>query len=197
MVSEILISTSGDPMLDLMILQQAIATAGPEACYEVAQMIATEARGLVQVDGGALQGSIHAVRTSKGATVGFGGDEAYYGLFIEYGTRKLTGEGYKGKLPPLPGYNDDNGYPFMRPAIDNIVESGIAVNLIAGKIKNKWAEGKIWEKGFDMQFFELIMDHSLQGFYGSPRHGGNKNYISYKMINLDYPVIIGQNRYNV
>jgi gluconate 2-dehydrogenase gamma chain len=58
-------------------------------------------------------------------------------------------------------------------------------------------EGKIWEKGFDMQFFELIMDHSLQGFYGSPRHGGNKNYISYKMINLDYPVIIGQNRYNV
>ena len=59
------------------------------------------------------------------------------------------------------------------------------------------AQGKIWEKGFDMQFFGLIMDHSLQGFYGSPRHGGNKNYISYKMIKLDYPVIIGQNRYNV
>jgi len=35
----------------------------------------------------------------------------------------------------------------------------------------------------------------MQGFYGSPRHGGNKNNVSYKMMRLDYPVIIGQNRY--
>jgi gluconate 2-dehydrogenase gamma chain len=56
--------------------------------------------------------------------------------------------------------------------------------------------GKIWEKGFDRQFFGLIRNHSMQGFYGSPRHGGNKSNISYKMLKLDYPVIIGQNRYN-
>jgi len=56
-------------------------------------------------------------------------------------------------------------------------------------------EGKHWEHGLDTHFFRLIRDHSMQGFYGSPRHGGNKNYISYKMIKLDYPVIIGQNRY--
>lgn len=57
-------------------------------------------------------------------------------------------------------------------------------------------EGKYWENGFDRQFFRLIRDHSMQGFYGSPRHGGNKNNVSYKMMKLDYPVIIGQNRYN-
>lgn len=57
-------------------------------------------------------------------------------------------------------------------------------------------EGGNWENGFDRQFFRLIRDHSLQGFYGSPRHGGNKNNISYKMMKLDYPVIIGQNRYD-
>lgn len=57
-------------------------------------------------------------------------------------------------------------------------------------------EGKDWENGFDHQFFRLIRDHSMQGFYGSPRHGGNKNNVSYKMMKLDYPVIIGQNRYN-
>jgi gluconate 2-dehydrogenase gamma chain len=56
-------------------------------------------------------------------------------------------------------------------------------------------EGKLWEKGFDSHLFRLIRDHSLQGFYGSPRHGGNKNNVSYKMMRLDYPVIIGQNRY--
>ncbi len=56
-------------------------------------------------------------------------------------------------------------------------------------------EGELWAEGFDRQFFKLIRDHSMQGFYGSPRHGGNKNYVSYKMIGLDYPFIIGQNRY--
>ncbi len=56
-------------------------------------------------------------------------------------------------------------------------------------------EGKAWKKGFDREFFELIRNHAMQGFYGSPRHGGNKNNVSYKMMALDYPVIIGQNRY--
>jgi gluconate 2-dehydrogenase gamma chain len=65
-------------------------------------------------------------------------------------------------------------------------------NMEAGKM-----EGKSWENGFDREFFGLIRDHSLQGFYGSPRHGGNKNNISYKMLKLDYPVIVGQNRYNI
>jgi gluconate 2-dehydrogenase gamma chain len=57
-------------------------------------------------------------------------------------------------------------------------------------------EGKLWGNGFDRQFFRLIRDHSMQGFYGSSRHGGNKNNVSYKMMKLDYPEIIGQNRYN-
>ena len=45
-------------------------------------------------------------------------------------------------------------------------------------------------------FFRRMLEHSMQGFYGSPRHGGNKNYVSYKMIRMDYPHIIGQNRYD-
>ena len=57
-------------------------------------------------------------------------------------------------------------------------------------------EGESWGQGFDRQFFGLIRNHSLQGYYGSPRHGGNKGNVSYKMMRLDYPVIIGQNRYN-
>ena len=63
--------------------------------------------------------------------------------------------------------------------------------MSSGKIK-----GDPMEKGFDQRyFFSLIRNHSMQGFYGSPRHGGNKNNVSYKMLKLDYPVIIGQNRY--
>jgi gluconate 2-dehydrogenase gamma chain len=63
-------------------------------------------------------------------------------------------------------------------------------NMEGGKM-----EGTGWEKGFDREFFGLIRNHAMQGFYGSPRHGGNKNNVSYRMLKLDYPVIIGQNRY--
>lgn len=48
----------------------------------------------------------------------------------------------------------------------------------------------------DGSFFSLIRDNTMQGYYGSPRHGGNKDYVSYRMIGLDYPVIEGQNRYD-
>lgn len=56
-------------------------------------------------------------------------------------------------------------------------------------------EKLIWEKGEDSSFFNLIRDHTMQGYYGSPRHGGNKDYVSYRMLGLDYPIIEGQNRY--
>jgi gluconate 2-dehydrogenase gamma chain len=35
----------------------------------------------------------------------------------------------------------------------------------------------------------------MQGYYGSPIHGGNKDYMSFDMLGLDYPLNIGQNRY--
>lgn len=54
-------------------------------------------------------------------------------------------------------------------------------------------EGEAWADGFDRHFFNLLRDHTMQGYYGSPKHGGNKDYISYKMIRLDYPHIIGRN----
>ena len=59
---------------------------------------------------------------------------------------------------------------------------------------NKAPKG-LWEKPSASEFFSLLRDHTMQGFYGSPRHGGNRNYASYKMMGLEYPRIIGQNRY--
>jgi gluconate 2-dehydrogenase gamma chain len=51
------------------------------------------------------------------------------------------------------------------------------------------------EGGELQSFFSLVISHTMQGFYGSPRHGGNKNYMSYKMMGLDYPLVIGRNHY--
>jgi gluconate 2-dehydrogenase gamma chain len=63
-------------------------------------------------------------------------------------------------------------------------------DMEAGRMKEP-----VWANGFDQEFFGLIRDHSMQAYYGSPIHGGNKDKMSYRMMKLDYPLIIGQNRY--
>jgi gluconate 2-dehydrogenase gamma chain len=37
----------------------------------------------------------------------------------------------------------------------------------------------------------------MQGFYGDPRHGGNREGVSWKMLGLPYPPIRGRLRYDV
>jgi gluconate 2-dehydrogenase gamma chain len=32
------------------------------------------------------------------------------------------------------------------------------------------------------RFFQLVIDHTMQGFYGSPIHGGNQDEVSWKML---------------
>ena len=64
-------------------------------------------------------------------------------------------------------------------------------------LENGEAEGSIWETVSAQSFFELIRNHTMQGFYGSPRHGGNRGFVSFRMIGIDYPRIVGQNRYKV
>jgi gluconate 2-dehydrogenase gamma chain len=68
--------------------------------------------------------------------------------------------------------------------------------LILEKMEAGEFSGDYWKDHPSAEFFDLVRQHSLQGFYGSPVHGGNREYISYKMLGLDYPNVIGQNRYN-
>ena len=57
------------------------------------------------------------------------------------------------------------------------------------------APAEFWGGQAQAGFFNLVIEHTRQGFYGSPRHGGNLNYASYRMLGLAYPNPIGQNRY--
>ena len=34
-------------------------------------------------------------------------------------------------------------------------------------------------------FFNMVVDHTMQGFYGSPEHGGNKGEASWKMLGIE------------
>jgi gluconate 2-dehydrogenase gamma chain len=54
---------------------------------------------------------------------------------------------------------------------------------------------ELWDEVDQQQFFRLVTAHTMQGFYGAPRHGGNKNYMSYRMMGLDFPLVVGRNHY--
>lgn len=46
------------------------------------------------------------------------------------------------------------------------------------------------------EFFDLILVHTRQGFYGDPRHGGNYNMASWRMVGLPFPQVRGRQHYD-
>lgn len=47
------------------------------------------------------------------------------------------------------------------------------------------------------EFFRLVRDHSMQGYYGAPRHGGNRDAVSWHMLGLDEPPVRGRAQYDL
>jgi gluconate 2-dehydrogenase gamma chain len=80
----------------------------------------------------------------------------------------------------------EQGKPFQDLAFDEQFE-------IMQRMETNKIEADSWEN--PPGFFRLVHAHTMQGYYGSPIHGGNKDYMSFNMLELDYPLIIGQNRY--
>jgi gluconate 2-dehydrogenase gamma chain len=48
----------------------------------------------------------------------------------------------------------------------------------------------------DRTFFDLLVNHTRQGFYGDPRHGGNRGMTSWKMLGLPFPPVRGRQHYD-
>lgn len=44
-------------------------------------------------------------------------------------------------------------------------------------------------------FFNLVAAHAMQGFYGNPRHGGNRDFVSWKMLGVSVTPLRGRNHY--
>jgi len=47
------------------------------------------------------------------------------------------------------------------------------------------------------RFFELLRNHTMEGYYGSPRHGGNRDAVSWRMLGLAEPPVLGRSRYRL
>lgn len=49
----------------------------------------------------------------------------------------------------------------------------------------------------DRPFFELVRSHTFEGYYGSPRHGGNRDAVSWRMLGLAEPPVRGRAQYDL
>ena len=49
----------------------------------------------------------------------------------------------------------------------------------------------------DRTFFELLRQHTMEGYYGSPRHGGNRDAVSWRMLGLAEPPLRGRAQYDL
>jgi len=78
--------------------------------------------------------------------------------------------------------------PFAQLAVHEKIE-------LLRRVESAHVPRELWDKPTAPQFFRLVLSHTMQGFYGAPRHGGNHGYASYRMLGIDYPQIIGRNRY--
>ncbi len=65
------------------------------------------------------------------------------------------------------------------------------------RLEDGQAPGAIWKQTSSVEFFGYLVDHTMQGYYGDPRHGGNREGVSWKMLGLPYPPIRGRLRYDL
>jgi len=65
------------------------------------------------------------------------------------------------------------------------------------RLESNQVDGDFAKQVSPAEFFGLVVDHTMQGFYGDPRHGGNRDGISWKMLGLPYPPIRGRQKFDL
>jgi len=66
-------------------------------------------------------------------------------------------------------------------------------NLLA-RLETNTVPDAIWQNQSSSEFLRMVSDHCMQGYYGSPRHGGNQNLAGWQMLGINYPQICGRTR---
>jgi gluconate 2-dehydrogenase gamma chain len=77
------------------------------------------------------------------------------------------------------------GKPFASLASDQQI-------LFLRAMETKQLSHSGWNEIEPSDFFELLLNHAMQGYYGDPRHGGNRDHVSWKMVGLTYPPVRGR-----
>jgi gluconate 2-dehydrogenase gamma chain len=75
--------------------------------------------------------------------------------------------------------------------------SGEQADKVLRRMEKGQVPGATWQQVSPKEFFSLVVAHTMQGFYGDPRHGGNRERVSWKMLQLPYPPVRGRLNYDL
>jgi gluconate 2-dehydrogenase gamma chain len=67
-----------------------------------------------------------------------------------------------------------------------------AQTAILRDVEKGAVEAADWDGVGPASFFEHVRSHTMMGFYGDPRHGGNKERVSWRMLGIPDPPIRGR-----
>jgi gluconate 2-dehydrogenase gamma chain len=79
---------------------------------------------------------------------------------------------------------------------DRLCSGQFGVNLAEASSEQQSATAHALEQR-NRRFFELARAHTFEGYYGSPRHGGNRDAVSWRMLGLTEPPVRGRAVYDL
>ena len=94
----------------------------------------------------------------------------------------------------LAGVNESSRTMFRAPFVEIDREQQLAV---LHAMEKEQAPGDAWKQTSSKVFFDLMITHTMQGYYGNPRHGGNRDAVSWKMLGVPEPPVRGRQHYEL
>ncbi len=112
-------------------------------------------------------------------------DIQLYGHYREYQST------YRSGLAALDRVSrEKHGQPFAA------LDSERQVELLQAVEKGQ-APASAWKPADQQQFFGLVLAHTMQSYYGDPRHGGNREEIGYRMIGVTVTPVRGRSKHDL
>ncbi len=97
------------------------------------------------------------------------------------------------------GYYHQDGIPELAVPLNwrvYYVDNGTFQGILPGAVAYR-PETVVWNKAQAKQFFDLILSHAMQGYYGDPRHGGNREAAGWRMLGIPATQVRGRDQYDL
>lgn len=80
--------------------------------------------------------------------------------------------------------------------VEDLCRSRFGVRLADAGSEQKLGIVRAFEEQ-NRSCFDLVRSHTMEGYYGSPRHGGNRDAVSWHMLGLAEPPVRGRAQYDL
>ena len=112
-------------------------------------------------------------------------DIQLYGHFHKYGSAYRSGVAALDQVS-----REKHGKPFAA------LDSKRQVELLKAVEKGQ-ASTAAWQPAEQRKFFNLVLAHTMESYYGDPRHGGNRERIGYRMIGVSATPVRGRSKHDL